>query len=175
MIPCRTEKFKNSFFPSTISEWNKLDVSIRNYDSFDKFKGALLKFIRPCYNSVFSIRDAKGLKLLTRLRLGLSHLNEHKFNHNFRDTLNPLCSCSLETESVGHYFLRCHYYNRIRTTLMNNLQIIDRSILNLCDKNLTDLLLFGNSRKYDNVVNTYILSCSIEFLISSQRFDESLL
>ena len=30
------------------------------------------------------------LQLLTRLRLGLSHLREHKFKHNFQDTLNPI-------------------------------------------------------------------------------------
>ena len=79
-ILCCTEKFKNSFFLSTISECNELDASIRNYDSFDKFKGALLKFIRPCYNSVFSIRDSKGLELSTRLRFGFRHLNEYMIN-----------------------------------------------------------------------------------------------
>ena len=36
------------------------------------------------------------IKYLTRLRLGLSHLNGHKFRHNFQDCLNPLCPCSLE-------------------------------------------------------------------------------
>ena len=29
------------------------------------------------------------------LRLELSHLNEHRFNHNFDDCINPLCLCSL--------------------------------------------------------------------------------
>ena len=31
----------------------------------------------------------------------------HKFRHNFADTLNPLCSCTLETEVKEHYFLCC--------------------------------------------------------------------
>ena len=31
-----------------------------------------------------------------------SHLNEHKFRHNFQDCLNPLCSCSLEIEDTVH-------------------------------------------------------------------------
>ena len=34
--------------------------------------------------------DPLGLKLLTYLRLNLSHLSQNKFSHNFRDTLN-LC------------------------------------------------------------------------------------
>ena len=29
----------------------------------------------------FNINDAGGMKLLTRLRLGSSHLREHKFRH----------------------------------------------------------------------------------------------
>ena len=37
-----------------------------------------------------------GIKYLSRLRLGLSYLNYHKFRHNFQDCLNPLCPCSLE-------------------------------------------------------------------------------
>ena len=58
-------------------------------------------------NSVFGVANKYGIKLLTRLRVGLSHLKEHKFRHNFRDTINPLCSYSLEIESNSHFFLHC--------------------------------------------------------------------
>ena len=37
----------------------------------------------------FSVYDPLGAKLLTRLRLDFSHLNEPKFRHGFKDTLNP--------------------------------------------------------------------------------------
>ena len=50
---------------------------------------------------VYKIHDPIGLKLLTRMRVNLSHLREHKFRHNFLDTLNSLCSCSLEIESLS--------------------------------------------------------------------------
>ena len=43
-------------------------------------------------------------KILSRLRLGFSHLRERKFRHNFADTVNPLCSCAIETESTDHFF-----------------------------------------------------------------------
>ena len=59
--------------------------------------------------------------MLTRLRLGFSHLREHKFRHDVKDTLNPLCSCSTEAETTAHYFLRCHFYNSNRSTLVNDL------------------------------------------------------
>ena len=53
-------------------------------------------------SNVYNIFDPIGLKLLTRLSLGCSHLYEHKFKHNFQDCLNPPCSCSLEIEDTVH-------------------------------------------------------------------------
>ena len=96
--------FMNWFFPSTISEWNNLDCKIRNSGSLSIFKKNLLNFIRPCANSIFNIHNPYGIKLLTRLRLGFSHLREHKFRHCFQDTLNPLCDCGNNTETTTHNF-----------------------------------------------------------------------
>ena len=59
-------------------------------------KKHLLKGIRPDPQPVYNVSKPIGLKLLTRLRLRLSHLNESKFNHNFENCVNPLCGCSLE-------------------------------------------------------------------------------
>ena len=63
---------------------------------------------RPSLNPEDDIHNPSGLRLLTRSRLGQSHLNEHKSNqiqqiHN----ANPLCTCSLEIESTSHFFLHC--------------------------------------------------------------------
>ena len=44
-------------------------------------------------NSAFSISDLLGLKLLTSLGLNFSHINEHKFMHNFTNTGTPMCYC----------------------------------------------------------------------------------
>ena len=65
------------------------------------------------------------LKLLTRLRLGLSHLASVtiRFNHNFQSRINPLCSCSMDCgslaaiESTTHFLLHYHhYFSNIRST-----------------------------------------------------------
>ena len=93
---CRTDCSKYSFFPSTLRDWFNLNASIRNSESLAIFKSRLVSSIRPIQSNVYNIFDPIGLKLLTRLRLGCSHLNEHKFRHNFQDCLNPLCSYSLE-------------------------------------------------------------------------------
>ena len=38
------------------------------------------------------MNNPPGLKFLTRLRIGFSHLKEHKFKHNFQDSVDPLRS-----------------------------------------------------------------------------------
>ena len=69
--------FENSFFLAIITEWNDLDHSLRNAPSINVFKQNVLKFIRLGPNKVFNIYSPHGLKLLTRLRLGLYRLRGH--------------------------------------------------------------------------------------------------
>ena len=54
------------------------------------FTKSLLKFIRPCPNIIFNCHNLKGVKLIARLRLDLSHIRDQKFNHSFQDWLNPI-------------------------------------------------------------------------------------
>ena len=169
-----TDYFANSFFPYCTDQWNALDPNIKNIQSISLFKKSLLKFIRPSPSHVFDVTDHSGLKLLTRLRLNLSHLNEHKFRHNFRDTLNPLCTCSLEPETLTHFLLHCPHYSIHRKTLLDSVFAIDESISNLSDANLVNILLYGNSKQYSNEDNTSILNFTISFLKSSERFDTAL-
>ena len=138
------------------------------------FKNSKLKFIRPSPNSLFNVSDSLGIKLLTGLRLDLSHLREHKFNHNFQDTINPLCSCSLESESTAHFFLHCQNFTDLRKCLMNELIQIDLCILTLDDKSFMKLLLYGDGR-YDSKTNKSIILASINFMYSSKRFDGQLM
>ena len=108
--------FKNSFFPSVIIEWNKLDLEIRNSENLLTFKNKILSFIRPCSNSIYGINDALGVTYLSRLRLGLSHLREHKSKHGFLDTVDPYCNCGQDVESITHFFLHCPIFDNIRAT-----------------------------------------------------------
>ena len=169
-IASHTDYFQNSFFPYCVNEWNKLGVEIRKSVSISMFKKSLLSFIRPNSRPVFNIIDPTGLKLLTRLRVNLSHLREHKFRHNFLDTVNPLCSCSLEIESTSHYLLRCPFYRCLRKTLLDNIVDIIGSVSGLSDDKLVDLLLYGNNM-YSMENNASILKYTIVFLKSSERFD----
>ena len=88
--------FSDSFFPSVINEFNKLDNQISHNSSFQSFRKFLIKSIRPVPNSLFDAHDPHGVKFLTRLRVGLSHLKDQKFRHGFNDTIDPLCPCNME-------------------------------------------------------------------------------
>ena len=79
---------KDSFFPAVISEWNSLDI---NKFFFHVFNKELLKLNRPEPNSSYNVNDTIGLKLLTRLQLGHSHVGDHKSRQNFQDCVSPMC------------------------------------------------------------------------------------
>ena len=98
--PLLTQNTTFSKTPSTIIEWNNLDPHLRKSENFSVFKSNILKFIRPSPNYVYNCHNPRGICLITRLRLGLSHLREHKFEHGFQDTLNPLCSCGNDVDST---------------------------------------------------------------------------
>ena len=166
--------YGNSFFPYCVNQWNALSPAIRNATSFGSFKTSLLQFIRPSRSKVYDIHDPVGLKLLTRLRLGLSHLREHKFRHNFQDTLNPLCSCSLEPETVNHFLLHCPFYANQRKSLLDNIFDLDERISNLTETNLIHLLLYGNPNIYTIDINSSIIKLTITFLSTSRRFEDPL-
>ena len=123
-----------------------LDPDLRNAKSYSTFRKSLLKSGRPSPNHIYKIHDPLGLKLLTRLRLGLNHLNEHKFSHNFDSSINLLCSCSLEVEPTKHFFLQCYHYTNICKTLLNTAEMIDESILNVNDDDLIEILIFANRK-----------------------------
>ena len=95
--------FKNTFFPSAIIEWNKTDSTSRNSTRFNSFKKSIVKFIRPAPTSIFQCHNPKGIKCITRLRMNFSHLCDHKFKQSFQDTINSLCTCSLEAETTNSF------------------------------------------------------------------------
>ena len=74
----RTVKYKHSFFPSAIADWNKLSVDLVPIDSLSKFKKYLNnKFFIDNRLFDYSMISGTGSKILTQNRLGLSPLGEH--------------------------------------------------------------------------------------------------
>ena len=79
--------FMSEFIKKKVLSNNDFEITLMNIPNCTNHKP--LKNIdigaKECHN-------AKGLKLITRLWLGLSHLRFHKYKHSFQDTLNlKLC------------------------------------------------------------------------------------
>ena len=80
-------------FPlSSTHSWNQLDPNIQNSSSIEIFKRALLKFILPKPALIYKIHH----------RLGLSHLREHKFRHNFKATVKSFFQKKSELFFLHH-------------------------------------------------------------------------
>ena len=148
----RTKAFELSFFPHCTKEWGNLSEELRNIDSINTFKLSILNFVRPRENSVFAVHDVNGLKLLTRLRLNFSHLNEHKFRHNFNDTINPMFSCSKEPETTLHYLLRCDFYSIYRLELLNDICALNHSLKNTSEENLLKVLFMEQKNSLSRLI-----------------------
>ena len=122
---------------------------------------------------MFNIHNPVGIKLLTRLRLGLNHLNEHRFNHKFQNCTSQECICSCEKESTTHFFLHCHFYISTRATLFDKLKEIVNNLQELSDQTVSEILLYGSLNLKGNQ-NSQILECTIKYIMDSKRFTSSL-
>ena len=79
---------------------------------------------------MFTSHNPIEIKYLTRLRLGFSYLRFSKFKHDLLDAVDPLCSCSTAIENTVHYFLHCPNFYTAQNTFLNEIAIVDRSIIN---------------------------------------------
>ena len=136
--------FKNYLFPSTVIKWNKLDRNLRSPASLSVFKKNLLNFIRPP-------NSCKGVKYLTRLRLGLSHLRGHKFKHSFQ----TLLVCPWYWNKYALFFITAYCFVIKDALSWEQLMI----------------LLFG--RALGISANTFILNAAMNYIISTNRLEGS--
>ena len=134
-----------------------LTSTLENSASLNTFKKKLLNFILPCAISIFDIHNSLGIKLLTRLRLGLSHLHEHKFRYCLQDTLNPLCECGKGIESTIHFFLYCTSFLIPTQTLFQKIRNINDSVLSQSETQLIQTLLYFN-QNYHSSINRLIIN-----------------
>ena len=121
------------------------------------FKKSLLKCIRFSEGSVFDCHNPRGVKLLTRLRLGLSYLRENKFKQGFQDSVNPICSFGNNIETSACFLLHCLRYSNEKLTLLNYIRNINRNIFDKIDLQITETFLYGDS-SLDDKSNTLILN-----------------
>ena len=105
----------------------------------------MLKFINPIPNSAFYVHNPHRIRFLTRLRVGLSQLGEHKFRHNFQDSHEPFCNCDRHIETNIHLFPHHSNYSNQRKTFFDKINNIKRSLMNQNHVTIVETFLFGSN------------------------------
>ena len=105
------------------------------------------------------------------IRLGLSTLHSHKFNHNFLDTISPMCPINDGIEDIEHFLLKCHAYDDQRRDLFGAINEILQlhNIPSLPYQTLVRIILFGDIRFTHNQ-NRHILQSTLIFIHASEPF-----
>ena len=112
----RLKSSSTSFIPNSIRLWNSISISTRNAPSLNVFKKLITPTLPQCY--YYRLCSGHNGKLLTRLRLGLSALNAHRFKYNLHDT--PYCPhCNTTPETTIHFFFSCPAHHLARIHFFN--------------------------------------------------------
>jgi hypothetical protein len=170
----RTEYF-NSFFPSAIRSWNKLDRNIKNQDSLDSFKYHLKKAKCRKRNKLYS--KLNGIRAVnhTRIRLGLSGLKAQR--HSYNHVPRPTCDyCGARKEDALHFFLQCRAFTQMRALLLEDINALyrgknihrDLSRI-LVKKELIGCLLKGDKRLSEGE-NIEMFGVVQQYIYASKRF-----
>ena len=101
---------------------------------------------------------------MIRLRVGFSHLKEHKFKHNSQDTLRPLQPCSIEAGDTYKICMRCQNFSDQRNVLFNNLNAVNSEIIKMNESDIVPV--FGN-KGFTKDMNCRIIASSIRFIKDS--------
>ena len=80
---------------------------------------------------------------------------------------------ALKWNQQNIFFLHCHHYTKICKTLLNAVEMIGESILNVNDDEVIEILLFRNC-KCSLERNSSLIKASIIYIKNSERFDKSL-
>ena len=129
-----------------------------------------MKLTQPKPNSIFDFHNPKGIKLITRLHLGISHLREHKLYAQCSRFSEPYLylrlwnwnNYSLPT-SLSHLLKR-------KTEPSGQIHEYQYQYFKQNDTITTIDLLLGNTFPND-ILNTFVLGATIDYLFSTKILD----
>ena len=134
-----------------------------------------MQFYTVSARSLFDIHHPLGTKLLTRaLELVLVTCEFISTRTIFRIPLIQFSLVKLMRDTIEHYLLYCPDYEAHRQNLFKSLRKSISLVTFVNAKYICDLLLYGDP-KYHRDTNKEIIKATIEFLISSKRFDTPLI
>ena len=77
--------------------------------------------------------------------------------------------CGKDIESTNHFLLQCSLFLNEKRVLMNKIRDIDSSLIDQNESSLCYTLLF--SEQNNGSENTHILKATIEYILSTERFN----
>ena len=170
-IPFKKLKFKfsDSFFPHTTILWNNLPTNVRCKNITD-FKEYLKSNTKPPRYKHFSRGNKLSNSLLTKIRVGRSDLNLHKFTIGLIDS--PQCDCLFREESSSHYFLDCFLYSPERRILFDLIEHYIPKFSSFKKSQKLDIILRGF--EIENIefigLNTTLTLAVQKFIMKTKRF-----
>ena len=164
-------KFKQSFFPHHTELWNSLPKNVQTASLLD-FKSFTKKDIKPPRYKHFSKGNKLSNTLLTRIRVGRSYLNQHRFTIGHADS--PECMCHNREESPSHYFLDCFLYSLERQTLFSLIEHYIPRFSNFSKQKQLHVILRGINIDNEDLLSTNIsITIAVQnFILHSKRFSE---
>ena len=144
-------------FPDCVRQWNSLDNTLRNMNSYDSFKNKISTVRKSPSFFYIGIRTCNVIH--AQLRMNCSSLNAHLYSLHVID--NPACLCSHSIEDTAHFFLDCPRCFTQRIFLHN-------SVSRLAEFKV-ETLLFGDS-KIDYEDNFTIMLTVHEYIKDTERF-----
>ena len=157
------DKFKKSFFPHISKMWNSLGSSVQTKNLHD-FKIHTKTEMKPQKYKHFSRGTKQSNSLLTRIRVGRSDLNQHKFSIGHSDS--PECLCHHKEESPQHYFLECQ-------ALFDLIEHYIPKFKRLSKKEKLNIIIFGLDIDNPEFIqlNTTLTKAVQNFILKTKRFE----
>ena len=168
-FPFRGVKYGKSFFPYFTKRWNMLpkNVQIKNHDDFKLY----IKESKPKRYKFYARGDKYKCSLLTKIRVGRSDLNVHRFSIGLSDTEKCICT-SNSKETPLHFLVQCQRYTEQRQTLFNKITSFIPNFKNLHHKRQAKILLYGYEIDNHTLthINSQIMFATQHFIHQSKRF-----
>ena len=167
---CRNCRLCRKFLP-LLSIWVKnLDPEIILSPSIKAFTNELSSLLGPPAEPIVSVYDPIGLAILMQLSVSLSKLNCHKFRHNFKDTMDSMCSMNDDIEVQSICLLSFHLYDVQRYDLLGTVHAIlhTSDLLNLSREMWLKVLLHGDER-LSICSDSQIIKATLTYIHVSQR------
>ena len=164
-----TDRYLNSFFPDATKNWNNIITDFKDLPSFEDLKKHLFSLYRPVAKPIFDIHNPH-LRYIFQLRVGLSHLRQHKKCHKFADTLSDKCFCKNGVEDTPHFLITCPFYSTHREVMFTSVETLLQNH-DLSFTNSVEVLLYGHPL-LNASENRLILLATLEFISKTKQFEK---